>query len=346
MMSLAFLLTSLLIAAIVAPAPWARSGLGPSASGRPPASTVARVNGVPITGDRLQLAINALLPLESFHRQVKPEALAALRQKALQHLVDEELQYQDGVQRGFRVSAVEVEAGFVRLRNRYANARAYQEARRRSGVTLAILRREIRRALTISKVYDDTVTSKCQVGRDEAAAFFAANHGRFVVPEQVHLYTITIGVDPSSPARQWAGAKSRAEDVRRRLERGASFEAMARAYSTDPSRDKGGDLGFVHRGSLIDEVEQAARDLQPGEVSRVVQTLYGYHLIRVAEVRPSQQKSFAEVRVQVQQDLTAKRCAAMHDAWVAGLRAGAAVVPGDATPGQDTRSARAQGRAP
>lgn len=337
------LLASLLLSAIVTPATWARSV---SASGQPPASIVARVNGVPITEDRLQLALNALIPLESFHRRVKPEALAALRQKALQRLVEEELQYQDGVRRGFTVSSTEVKAGLVRLRSRYASAGAYEEARRRSGVTIATLRREIRRALTISKVHDDTITSKCQVRRDEAAAFFAANPARFVVPEQLHLYTITIGVDPSSSTRQWAAAKSRAEAVRRQLERGASFEALARAHSTDPSRDKGGDLGFVHRGSLIEEVEQAARDLQPGEVSRVVQTLYGYHLVRVSEIRPSQQKAFAEVAAQVQQDLTSKRCADLRDAWVTELRARATVVGGDAMLGQATRSPFARGKAP
>ena len=187
------------------------------------------------------------------------------------------------------------------------------------------LRQELRRALTITKAYARTVTATCQVGPEEAARFFQDNPDRFVLPEQLHIYAITIGVDPSSPATKWAEARARAEDVLDRLRRGASFETMARTYSTDPSRTNGGDMGFFHRGTLNDDFEKAARELKVGEPSDVIHTIYGYHIVRIADVRPPRRKTFDEVSAELQKDLTARRCTETENGWAARLRAGASV---------------------
>jgi len=304
-----------------------------AAPSRPPAYEVARVNGVPLMSDRLTAAVNTLVPLESFHRNVKPEKMVELQRKALQTIVDEELQYEDGVRLGVTVTDAEVDDALARGKKQYATEQAFEDARRETDLSMSDLRREIRRALIIQKADVRQVTSQCEVDQAEAARFFAANPQRFVMPEQLHVYAMTIGVDPSAAPRVWTEAKARAADVRRQIKGGARFEDMARKYSTDPSRDKGGDMGFFHRGTLNDAFEQATRDLKPGQVSDVVQTLYGYHVVRVSEIRPPQAKTFAEVGAQIQKDLTTKRCADMRDAWLARLRAQATVVMADTKSG-------------
>src|SRR5712691_4449145 len=297
-----------------------------AASVRPSAHEVVRVNGVPLMSSRLDAAVSTLIPAESFHRNVSGEKMATLRQRALQTLVDEELKYQDGVRRMVKASAVEVETGLAQAAKRYGGRRAFENALRQAGASIADTRREMRRVITIKKVSARTVGSKCEVSRDEAARFFRANPARFVEPEQLHIYAITVGVDPSSTAQQWADARSRAAKARAELESGASFEDMALKYSTDPSKTTGGDMGLVHRGSLSDAFEQVARDLPLGRPSDVIETLYGYHIVRVSEVRPPQKKTFGEVATGLRKDLTAKRCTDLNDAWVSGLRARATVV--------------------
>jgi peptidyl-prolyl cis-trans isomerase C len=274
---------------------------------------VARVNGVPLMSDRLDAAVNRLMPYESFHRSVSGEKVAAIRAKALQTIVDDELQYQAGVRAAVTVSAAEVEAAAAKVKTV-------------ASVSPVALRREIRRSLTIQKLQARTVASKCRVNREEAARFFAANPDRFVVPEQLHVFAITIGVDPSAKAAAWADARARAEDVRLKIQRGASFADMARTYSTDPSKTTGGDMGFVHRGSLNDEFERVLRDLAPNQTSDVVQTLYGYHIVRLTEIRAPQRKTFAEVAAQIENDLTSQRCADLQQAWLTRLRAEASIV--------------------
>jgi parvulin-like peptidyl-prolyl isomerase len=296
-----------------------------SGSPRPPAVEVVRVNGVALTSDRLDVVLNALIPQESFHRTVSEPQMADLRRKALQILVDEELQYQSGVRRGVSVTAADVDAGLARATVKYPNRTAFIDALRRSGATLADVRREIRRTLTIEKSRAQAVAAKCRATRADAARFFAANPERFVLPEQLHVYAITIGVDPGASREEWEAAKARAEDVLRQVQAGAAFEEMARKYSTDPTKTKGGDMGLVHRGSFSEEFEQATRAMRPGDVNGVIQTIYGFHIVRLAEILLPRKKTFAEVSSDIRRDLTSTRCAEMRNAWTAQLRAAATI---------------------
>jgi len=315
----------------------------PGAAPHQPARDVALVNRVPIRDDRLALAVNALLPLEAFHRSVGEEKIAAVRQTALNRLIDEELRYQDGVRRGIVVTPVEVDRRLAALTRQYGGPKSLAQAEQRSGVTRSQLRREVRRALTIEKTFARTVTARCQVRREEAAQFFRDNPDRFLQPEQLHVYAITIGVDPSSAAPRWAEAKAQADEVLASLRRGASFEEMARTHSTDPSKASGGDMGFVHRGSLNEDFEQATRDLPVGQASDVIRTLYGYHIVRVADIRAARRKTFSEVSADLQKDLSARKCTELGDAWTARLRAGAVVeIPGLSPAGES----EAHGRTP
>jgi len=309
---------------------------------RPPAREVARVNGVVLTSDRLDASVNAMIPLESFHRTVNPQKLREFRDKALARLIDEELQYQAGVRLGVTVADADVAAGLALAKRRYTSAQAFDAALRRAGVSIEEVRREIRRSLIITKTHDRLVTSQCQVSRDEARRFFTANPDRFVMPEQLRIQAITIGVEPSSSAKQWSDARARAEDVLRQVKAGAPFRDLARKYSTDPSRESGGDMGLVHRGSLNDDFERATHDLKAGQVSGVVQTLFGFHIVRVADVQPPQKKTFAEVGEGIRKDLTKMRCDGMSEAWTAKLRARATIVVASPTPAVEPQAAGAR----
>jgi len=315
-----------------------------TASARPAAvRVVARVNDAPITSDRLDVALRRLIPFESFHRNVSADTVERLRGQALDGLIDEELRYQDGVRQGLTPSAAEVNAGVEAFVARYGSREAFEQARLVSGASIEDVRREVRRALIVQKAFDHAVTSRCQVSADEAARYYAENRERFVVPEQLHVYAITFGVDPGAPVGGWSGAKAKAEQVLGQIRNGAPFEEMARKYSTDKTRESGGDMGRVHRGGLTIEFEQALRDLKPGEVSPVVQTLYGYHIVRVASIRPPEQKTLPEVSATIQKDLTKQRCAETETAWSARLRASATIVLTDGANGGGPRGGAVPG---
>jgi peptidyl-prolyl cis-trans isomerase C len=293
---------------------------------RPAPVTVAVVNGVPLLSDRLEAAVNTLLPTQSFHQNVNAAKLADLRRQALMQIVDEELQFQDGVRGGLRVADREVEAALADAMARYPSRKAFTTALAQSGATMTDMRRELRRRLTIARALDLNVTSRCAVDRDEAQRYFAQHPERFVEPERLRIHAITIGVEPSGGTAAWAAARTRADEVRRQLADGADFESLATRYSTDTATAaKGGDMGLVHRGSLSQAFEAVAAALRVGETSAIVETIYGYHLIRVTEILPPRPRSFADVGERLQQDLSAERCTSAKDAWLASLRATATI---------------------
>lgn len=191
---------------------------------------------------------------------------------------------------------------------------------------MATARLELARSLTIERALARQVGSRCSVTAADARRYFDQNHDRFVIPEQLHVYAITIGVEPSASSKDWTDAKTKAQDVLKQIRAGAAFDEAARKYSTDPSRTAGGDMGFIHRGSLSDQFETATKTLPVGQVSDVVQTIYGFHIIRVAEIRAPRAKTFAEVEKTLPADLTATRCTEMKTAWIADLRRTAKIV--------------------
>jgi len=102
-------------------------------------------------------------------------------------------------------------------------------------------------------------------------------------------------------------------------------------------------MGLVHRGSLADEFEAALAELKPGGLSPVIQTLYGYHIVRVAAIQPPAQKALREVAAAIQKDLTNKRCAETETAWTARLRASATIVLTDGANGGGPRGGAVPG---
>jgi len=304
-----------------------------------PADVVALVNGAPIRASDLEAAMNTLVPMEAYHQNLKPEKLDELRTQALDGLIDEELRYQEAVRLKVRVADDEVDRALIRARKSYRDDQEFERARKASGATLPQIRASILRALMIQRVYEDAVMSRCRVSETEAAAFYRDNTARFLLPEQVRVSLITISVDPSAPPAEWEKARQKARDVAQRVAGGASFDALAREYSGDESRLKGGDLGFVHRGQLIDEFERALRDLSPGRVSPIVQTIFGFHLLRLVDLRPPAQKAFADVKATIVRDLTETRCAQASTAWSKNLRARATIVVGTGPAGTTTSTA-------
>jgi parvulin-like peptidyl-prolyl isomerase len=314
------LVVSAQVAAQLAPVPSHEPRRSPRGEG---AAVVARVNGVPIHADDVDAAMHTVIPLTLYHQNVKPEKMDELRKRALDGLIDEELRYQDAVRLKLQAAPTEVEQALGRARKAYPGRDGFERARRASGATMPQVRASILRALLIQKAYSRAVASRCRVSAPAAARYYRENAARFVLPEQVRPSLITIGVDPSAPRPEWDLARQKAEDVARRIAAGAPFEALAREYSSDASKLKGGDLGVIHRGQLIDEFERALNSLKPGEVSPVIQTIFGFHLLRLVEARPPVQKTFDEVKATLTRDLTETRCNQTSAEWLTRLRGAA-----------------------
>jgi peptidyl-prolyl cis-trans isomerase D len=136
-----------------------------------------------------------------------------------------------------------------------------------------------------------------QVTDDMLKQQYQANIQQYQVPNRVHVEHIlfmTVGKTTDAEVEE---VKKKAEDVLKQVRKGGKFEDLARKYSEDPgSKDKGGDLSWITQGQTVPEFEKTAFSLSPGQVSDLVKTQYGFHIIKVLEKETAHTKPFEEVK--------------------------------------------------
>jgi peptidyl-prolyl cis-trans isomerase C len=130
----------------------------------------------------------------------------------------------------------------------------------------------------------------------EAREFYDSNKERFTTPERVRASHILINVADTDSDVTREQKKAKIEDIRAQLVAGGDMAALARENSDCPSKDKGGDLGFFGRGQMVKPFEDAAFALEVGEISPVVETKFGYHVIKVTEKEDAGSTSFEDVK--------------------------------------------------
>ena len=152
-------------------------------------------------------------------------------------------------------------------------------------------RRSVRYALLDVNQLRQTI----QIPEDVIKKQYQGNMQQYQVPNRVHLLQIMVKTYGKTDA-EVDEVRKRAEDVLRQAKKGAKFEELAKKYSEDSTKDKGGDLGWVGQNQMAPELEKAAFGLGVGQVSELIRTPYGFHIIKVLEKETAHTKPFDEVK--------------------------------------------------
>ena len=129
-----------------------------------------------------------------------------------------------------------------------------------------------------------------------------------------------VSVDPKGNATQKDEARKKIEMVRQRLRKGEDFAALAREFSQCPSSAKGGDLGYFKRGKMAKPFEEAAFGLKAGEVSDIVETRFGFHLIKLVDKKPEGTIRYEDVKEKIGQYLKREKVKNQVSLYVEELR--------------------------
>lgn len=282
--------------------------------------TVAIVNGVSLRESQLERVIDELLPRIFYHQTVTPEKRAELRKKALEELIKRELYYQEARRIGLKVEGSELKEGLEKIRKRFPSRKEYQNALKQAGITEEELKKDLERNLLIQKFYQREVIDKSRISEEYLRDYYEKNKKNFKRPEAVRIRHILIKVDPSATSEVKLKKKREAEEILKRARAGEDFAELAYKYSSDDWRVKGGDLGLLHRGRLIPELEDVAFKLRPGEISDLIETIYGYHIIRLEERLPPTQLSFDEIKDKLKKEMEERRKKEFEDELLTRLK--------------------------
>ena len=257
----------------------------------------ARVGDDVITMGQYQAYVQNGLRQRFFHGSVPDSERDRVRQELTQELVDQLLLYQEAQRRNIRSDQGFVTSGMEHARQQLKTQDLPKEQQQAllTGWQQSLEHQSMVMRLQ-QQVRDVPVPTV-----DEVERYYQQNPEKFTTPERLRVSVILLGVEPWAPAGKWQAARDEAGRMIDSIERGKdTFEALARLKSTDQSAANGGDLGFVHRGMLSEEAQQAVDGLQVGQMSAPVRVLKGVAVFRLdARVDPVLNPfSQAEVRAQ------------------------------------------------
>jgi len=277
---------------------------------------IAKVNGTAIKAIELRRAKKVIMTGQP-GMQIPPDRQKEFEQQALSQLISAELLYQAGQKMVVKDIDKKVDDKIAQSKTRFPNPEDFIKAIKELEMDETELREYTRRDLVITNFIEQTIVPKVSVSEEESKKFYDQNTDKFNRPESVRASHILLGVDSKASAEEKKKTREKAEALRKDLAGGADFAALAKENSTCPSSQQGGDLGFFGKGQMVPAFEQAAFALKPGEVSDVVETQFGYHIIKLVEKKASETVAFKDVRPRIEEFLKGQKVSAAVNAYLA-----------------------------
>ena len=287
-------------------------------------AVVARVNGEDIKAADLE---NAVRGLEGRAGGPVP---ADQRDRVYRGVLDDMIGYkllvQEAKTRKVVVPDADIEAQVAQIRGQFPDQQQFEQALAAQKMTVQDVRDDARSELSVEKLIEAEIGTKIGVTPEAISDFYKNNQDKFQQGPRVRASHILIQVAPNADAPTKQQAKVKAEGILKDLKGGKDFATAAKENSQDPgSAPTGGDLGFFEQGQMVPQFEQAAFALKPGQMSELVETQFGYHIIKVAEKQDAHVIPLDEAKGQIEQYLTQQNRHAQTEMFVAALKAKAQI---------------------
>jgi peptidyl-prolyl cis-trans isomerase C len=287
----------------------------------PSGDNVAMVNGKAITRQEMSQEIGRFKEhMSSMGRPVTEAQVAGLQKDVLEELITTELLYQESQKAGIKVDEAAFNVQMDKWKKRFPSEAEMQAYLKKMNFSEDDLKARFRRGMVIAQFIEKQLGPKAVVEDKETKEYYDGNPKEFQMPEQVRASHILIKVDPKADEATKAEARKKIEDVQASLKKGGDFAALAKEFSACPSSAKGGDLSYFSRGQMVKPFEDAAFALKPGEVSGVVETNFGYHLIKVIDKKPETTLAYEEVKAKLAQKLRDKKMEKEMDLYIENLK--------------------------
>lgn len=269
---------------------------------------VATVNGVEISSEAFLKEFKTTLDRYARARHaVKPELRERLKDNIVRRLVDAEIIYQQAKKMDIAMDSPELEAKWLEHKQRYGSDEAFNSFLQRAGSTEAAVKDQFRLNQVREKVFA-AVSDQIKIGDADIKAFYEENKQRYNEPAQVRASHILIRTEPKMDDATKAQKRALAEDLAAKAKKkGADFAALAKQHGEDPTRGRGGDLGFFTRGRMVKPFEDAAWKMEIGQVSDVIETNFGFHVIRKTDHKKAHQKTYKQVKDQIERSVRARK---------------------------------------
>jgi peptidyl-prolyl cis-trans isomerase C len=278
---------------------------------------VARVNNEGVKRSDFE---RLLKNVELNNGPVPPERRDEILRKVLDELITYTVLKQEAKARKVTVTDAEIETQINSLRASAQSEANFKQQLAARKMTLEQLRADARNELAIARLMNDQVASATPATDAEAKTFYEQNPTRFKRDETVRASHILIKVEPTADDATKKQARAKIDGILKRAKAGEDFAALAKENSDDGSASVGGDLNYFPKQQMVAEFSNAAFALKTGEISDVVTTQFGYHIIKLTDRKPAGTVPLADVNDRVKQFLTEQKKQQQAQAFIAQAR--------------------------
>lgn len=273
------------------------------------AKVVAKVNGVGIKALSLDAAVNNFVANQKmFGVNVSDADKVNLRKDILEQLINAELLYQESQKLPLGDLGKEIDDQYESIKKGFKTEDEFLKVLKDRGATVDDLKNDIKKGISITKYLDGNVFNDLPaVSEDEKKQEYEKNKDKLSVPESVKASHILIKVSKDAKEQAKKKLKTKIEGLRKKAAAGEDFAKLAKENSEDTSAANGGDLGYFRRGEMVKPFEDAAFSLNNGQISNVIETEFGYHVLKVIDKKPARTLSYDEVKEDITNFLVSKK---------------------------------------
>ncbi|MBI5183159.1 MAG: peptidylprolyl isomerase [Nitrospinae bacterium] len=283
---------------------------------------VAKVNEDIITLSEVQergLLIRERMRSEG--RDDKDVELEDIERIALDTIITERLQLHHAKEIGIEVTDEDIYKAIEDIKKRNSlTDKMFEMLLEKEGETIDNYRERIKEQLILSKIVDYEVRGRTRVDDNEIKGYYENHLDYFLIPEEVNIRHIFFLCDENAGSEEEEKVKEKALSVLKRIHNGEDFIELAKIYSEDSSTSSGGDLGFFKKGTMAAPLEKVAFSLKVGEISDLVRTKYGFHIIKVEGKKESAHKPIDEAMEGIRNKIFADKIKERYDTWIAELK--------------------------
>ncbi len=278
------------------------------------AHIVASVDGEPITTrDVEQFSAAVGRPVSANDIADNEEAKAALKALISQKLLEKEIE-----QYSSKVDEEQIDNYIDTIRrDKHMTPDQFKAALAQSGLSMDDFRKHAREELEKEMMIREQVRQRVNISNADIQTYYDEHKADFTVTtEKLKLAQILIGVPQNATPQQVALLQVKADKIRKEAASGVDFSDLARKYSDDVSRNSGGELGWFAPGDIMDQVYAAVKNLKPGEVSQVIRTSHGFHILKLEEHQVPGVRPLDEVKGEIRNQLINERANAQLQSWI------------------------------
>ena len=295
-----FFLTAILIVLFVTPLPAEETLISDL--------TVAKVEGTIITKGELDNAVSQIKKqAEKSGKHLDASEIAEIEKEALEKLINRTVLYLESKKDGIKVDETLVIKQLEKIKKQYPDKAGFSNELDKIYLSEAGFKSQIRQTMAIRDFIDNRFSKTIKISDEEIKKYYDSNPQFFKQPPKVKASHILVKVAPDADKSEKSKAMEKIKTIRQRVKKGEDFGTLAKEFSECPSKTKHGDLGYFGKGQMVKPFENTAFALQPLEVSDIVATRFGYHLIKVTDKQKESTVPLEKVKNKIKQFLKQNR---------------------------------------